>query len=229
MSEPSSDILDYYQRRAPYYDRMYARTAGDVATLRRRLPELFAGLDVLELAAGTGFWTPAIAGTANRVLATDANPGPLELARRRDYPGGNVDFALADAYALDAVPGTFTAAFAGFWWSHVRRTERDPFLAGLARRLEPGALVVMVDSFFVEGHNSPPSRTDADGDTYQTRQLDDGRRYEIVKNFCTRDELLDDAGRHGTDPRVELLDNFWVLSFRTVHPTRPSPGAAAAG
>src|SRR5205823_3958033 len=98
-------------------------------------------------------------------------------------------FVIADAFALDQVPGTFDAAFVGFWWSHVLKRDLSRFLAGLHRRLAPGSVVVVLDNRFVEGSNQPITRTDAAANTYQLRQLERGTEHEIVKNFPSRDEI----------------------------------------
>ena len=40
----------------------------------------------------------------------------------------------ADAIALEGVPEGCDAAFAGFWWSHIRKSELRRFVANLAAR-----------------------------------------------------------------------------------------------
>ena len=156
-------LADYYERRAPHYDAVYAEPErqADIDALRRLLPTWLAGHDVLEVAAGTGFWTQYVAATASSVVATDLNPGPLAIAAARDYPGANVRFERADAFALDAVAGVFTAGFAGFWWSHVPLADTDRFLGGLCARLRPGSTVVLVDNRYVEGSSHPIVRFSA--------------------------------------------------------------------
>ena len=113
MTEPVSNVLaDYYERRAPHYDDVYAvpERQADLERLRELIPALFAGRDVLEVAAGTGYWTHVISATARTVCATDYNPGPLAVAASRAYPRHNVRFDRADAFALDQVSDTFNAA-----------------------------------------------------------------------------------------------------------------------
>jgi demethylmenaquinone methyltransferase/2-methoxy-6-polyprenyl-1,4-benzoquinol methylase len=145
---------------------------------------------VLEIACGTGWWTPHGARDAAHWLATDANEETLAIARTKPLPAGRVEFRVLDAYALEGLgTETFDAAFAGFWWSHVPRERLKEFLASLHARLEPGASVILLDNLYVEGNSTPIVEADANGNTYQLRQLGDGSRFRVMKNYPTKDEL----------------------------------------
>jgi ubiquinone/menaquinone biosynthesis C-methylase UbiE len=87
------------------------------------LAPLVAGKSVLEVAAGTGYWTTTLSTSARSITATDLNDETLEIARTRTYGPAEVSFCTADAYDLNVVPGTFEAIFAGFFWSHVLRAD----------------------------------------------------------------------------------------------------------
>jgi SAM-dependent methyltransferase len=209
-------LIDYYDRRAPEYERIYHRPErrGDLRELTSVLATLVAGRDVLEVACGTGYWTQLLAPRARSWLATDAAGETLALARAKTYPPGRVGFAVADAYALAAVPGRFDAALAGFWWSHVPRPRLSGFLAQLGRPLAPGSRVVFFDNRYVPGNSTPISRRDAAGNTYQLRRLDDGSAREVLKNFPTAAELLAAAALAGADSRsVVELRYFWCLTY----------------
>lgn len=49
----------YYQERAPVYDRVYSypERQGDLRFLEEYILQQFSELRVLEIAAGTGYWT----------------------------------------------------------------------------------------------------------------------------------------------------------------------------
>ena len=134
---------------------------------------------------------------------------------RTHQPGVHpATFVIADAFALDLVPGSFDAAFVGFWWSHVRHADLPRFLAGLHRRLQPGSLVAVLDNRYVEGSNSPITRTDAEGNTYQRRALDRGTTHEVLKNFPPPDAVratIEAAG--GQHPRIDTLDYYWYATY----------------
>jgi demethylmenaquinone methyltransferase/2-methoxy-6-polyprenyl-1,4-benzoquinol methylase len=213
-----SNLAAYYAKRAAAYERIYERPErrADVAWLCARLGKLFAGCSVLELACGTGWWTEAIAPHAASVAAFDVSDEVLAIARAKRYPEGRVAFAIGDAYAPADLGRRHDALFAGFWWSHVPLSRLDAFLAGAAHAVAPGAMAAFLDNRYVEGSSTPVSRTDREGNTYQTRKLDDGSEHEVLKNFPTQAELIDRAvGCGGTGARVEMLAYYWLLSFRT--------------
>jgi SAM-dependent methyltransferase len=211
------DLVTYYRRRAAEYDEVYNKPERqvDIALLGSRLAHLLSGRRVLEVAAGTGYWTAFYAQVVELVTATDINSSVLDIARdRRAWPG-TVTFHYADAFDLDSVPGTFDAAFVGFLWSHISLSTLDAFLLGLSQRLEPSALVVLADNRYVEGSNHPITRRDAGGNTYQHRRLADGSSWEVLKNFPAFNELAARLSRFGSEVAVEELTYYWLASFRT--------------
>jgi hypothetical protein len=50
-----------------------------------------------------------------------------------------------------------------------------------------------------------------DGNTYQMRQLADGRSYEVLKNFPTRTELEHSLASVSVDVAVTELGYFWAV------------------
>jgi demethylmenaquinone methyltransferase/2-methoxy-6-polyprenyl-1,4-benzoquinol methylase len=168
---------------------------------------------VLEIACGTGWWTPHGARDCASWLATDLNPETMAIARTKALPP-SVHFATVDAYSLAELGHqTFDAAFAGFWWSHVPLARLPGWLDTLHARLEPGARVVMMDNAFVEGSSTPIARRDPEGNTYQRRALDDGSSHEVLKNFPTRDGALSQIGPRARKPRWTAYPHYWLLSY----------------
>ncbi|NJD86930.1 MAG: class I SAM-dependent methyltransferase, partial [Betaproteobacteria bacterium] len=164
------------------------------------------------VACGTGYWTQHIAPAASAMTATDAVAQPLDLARGR--PGVQaVRFALADAYDLPESLGTFDAAFAGLWLSHVPVERRREFLSSLHRHLVPGAKVVLIDNSEVQLKDFPIAERDAHGNTYQMRRLKDGTMHRVLKNFPTRGELEAMIAGFGVRPAYRDLQNFWLLEY----------------
>jgi len=209
-----SELAEYYRERAAEYDAVYAKPERqqDLARLHGLLSPLVAGQRVLEVAAGTGYWTRVLSGSAAAITATDLNAETLDLARAREYGGAAVTFRLADAYALDQVPGEFDTAFVGFFWSHVLRGDLPRFVAGLRARMGPGARLIVLDNRHVPGSNHPISRTTEAGDTYQRRTLNDGRSFEILKNFPDRAQFTADVTGAADDVRWTQLRYYWLAA-----------------
>ena len=206
----------YYAQRAAEYEKIYHKPErqADLARMRKDIPALFKGARVLEIACGTGYWTPLIAEQAESVLALDYNEETLAIARTKNYPKANVRLQQGDAYALPAWPRKFSACYAGFWWSHVPLGKLDGFLQGLQSRLEPGAIVAFMDNTYAEGSSTPVSRRDAQGNTYQQRRLADGSSHEVLKNFPSAQQMRQRLGRFGTDVELTEYEYYWVATYR---------------
>ena len=205
----------YYSKRAAEYEQIYQKPERqhELEWLRRRVPELLAGRTVLEVACGTGYWTQFIARKAARVHACDINDSVLEIAADKPIPKDRVSFFKADAVSLEGVPPGCDAAFAGFWWSHVKKSAIERFVSNLAGRLEPGARVVVLDNQFAEGSSTPVSRRDAEGNTYQMRHLANGEQYEVLKNFPSGAELAEAVRPVAREAHLETLTYYWLLVF----------------
>src|SRR5260370_1354780 len=69
----TQEMSAYYARRAAEYERVYTgpRWQDDLARLRPRVAEFFAGRRVFEVACGTGYWTLVAAGGAPVVHPTE--------------------------------------------------------------------------------------------------------------------------------------------------------------
>jgi len=205
---------EYYRERALEYDRVYLKPErqGDLHLMREWLAQLLAGRRVIEVAAGTGYWTDAIAGSALTVLPTDVNVETLQVAENRRTWPESVKFVEADAFSLDSVNGNFDAALAGFFWSHIPIPGLDEFVDGLFHRIEPGAQVVLLDNRYGDDNSHPVTRTDDDGNTYQTRSLEGGRSYEVLKNFPTVEFLRTKLEPFATDISMMEWEFYWAVT-----------------
>lgn len=209
-------MVDYYAQRAQEYERIYHKPErqADLAALRPLLEQTFSGKRVLELACGTGYWTECLARSAASVLATDINEEVLQVARAKKLHPGRVTFAKLDAYHLPEFVERFNGGLAGFWWSHIPRAELRAFLARVHRVFTADATVLFLDNAYVEGSSTPIARTDAVGNTYQLRKLDDGSTHEVLKNFPNESELRTTLQGLGTNVQVRLLKYYWLVIYR---------------
>jgi len=209
-----SELLDYYARRASEYEAIYAKPErqADLGRLRELIPAQFAGRRVLEVACGTGYWTALIAQSAQAVVATDMAVQTMQIAQAKPLPPGRVRFETADAYELPASLGSFDAAFAGFWWSHVPRSRAGEFLDSLRARLPAGARLVLLDNRYVEGSSTPLAGFDAEGNTFQMRVLADGSSVRVMKNFPSEAELRALLAGHVDTLEYVPLQYYWVAN-----------------
>lgn len=214
-------MIDYYEARAPEYDDWYLRRGryergaihdaawnAELDAAGRWLDGLPWRGEIVELAAGTGWWSPLLASRGELSLY-DASPAALDRARERLVAHGlRAHLHLRDAWAdpdreVDGV-------FMGFWLSHVQRDRLAEFL-GLCRRwLKPGGRIAFIDS--LDDAASRAVDHPAPGDDRAVRTLDDGREFTIVKVFYDPDELrqaLSGAGFDAAD--ITTTGRFFIL------------------
>ncbi len=214
----TQEMIAYYAQRAAEYERVYEnpRWPDDLARLKARIPGLLTGRRVYEVACGTGYWTRVVAERAAAVHATDVNDDTLALARAKTYEAP-VSFECRNAYACALGPAGFDAGLAALWLSHVDLERLDAFFRAFHSHLGPGAPVLMFDERQRAERESrvAASRTDGAGNRYEIRQLRNGERFEIVKNFFDPDDLALRLADQATDVAYRELAWFWVLEYRT--------------
>lgn len=217
MQADDAKLADYYRLRAAYYERVYHKPErqADLRAMEDWVARSLAGRQVLEIACGTGWWTVHGARACASWLATDLEPATLAVAQTKTLPAG-VAFATVDAYALQTLPAQhFDAAFAGCWWSHVPLQRLSAWIDMLHARLQPGALVVMLDNRFVATSSTPISRRDDAGNTYQQRTLDDGSTHEVLKNFPDEAALRALLAARARGLAWTLWEHYWAATWTT--------------
>jgi SAM-dependent methyltransferase len=109
-------------------------------------PHLTGGVSVLDVGCGPGTITADIGQRVapGRVLAFDASADVIDQARRDAGGGPNVEFTVADLYALDIADDTFDIVHAHQVLQHVP----DPIgaLRQMKRVCKPGGLVAARDA-----------------------------------------------------------------------------------
>ncbi len=218
VTDTAANMADYYRRRAATYERIYHKPErqSDLRAMEAWIGPWFANRDVLEVACGTGWWTPHGARECRHWLATDLNPETLAIARNKPLPAGKVDFETVDAYSLAQRGGhRFDAAFAGCWWSHIPLQQLSAWVDALHARLTPGARVLMLDNRFVPGNSTPISRRDGHGNGYQTRPLDDGSSHEVLKNYPDAPAMQALLGTRATGFAWHDWTYYWAATWTT--------------
>ena len=215
------ELVAYYEARAPEYDDWYLRRGryergpihdaawnAELDAAGRWLDGLPISGEIVELAAGTGWWSPLLAGKGELSIY-DAAEAPLDRARDRLLAHGlRAHIHTRDAWAEPDRP--VDALFAGFWLSHVERQRLGAFLSLARRWLRHGGTFAFIDS--LPDPQSGAADHAAPTADRSVRKLEDGREFEIVKVYYTPTELeaaLLEAGF--TTAEVTSTGRFFLL------------------
>jgi SAM-dependent methyltransferase len=193
-----AEMLAYYEARAPEYDDWYLRRGrfergpihdaawnAELDAAGRWLDGLPIHGEIVELAAGTGWWSPLLASKGELSLYDGAS-APLDLARDRLVAHGlRAHLHVRDAWLepdrrVDAV-------FTGFWLSHVPRQRLGDFLGLVRRWLRPGGTFAFIDSRFDPQSSATDHPTPAND--VSVRRLNDGREFTVVKVYYEPSDL----------------------------------------
>ena len=224
--EPGPDLaatmVAYYEARAADYDDWYLRRGryargpihdaawnAELDAAGRWLDALPINGEIVELAAGTGWWSPLLA-SKGELWLYDAAEAPLERARERLVAHGlRAHIHLRDAWAEP--DRAVDALVVGFWLSHVERDRTEAFLALAKRWLKPGGTLAIIDSL-PDPQSGAADNPPVSGDR-AVRRLDDGREFEIVKVHRDATELSAGLRAAGfADPEVETTGRFFLLA-----------------
>ncbi|WP_344564464.1 class I SAM-dependent methyltransferase [Streptomyces axinellae] len=202
--------LAYYRARAIEYDDDYEQRI-PVPLLQQALAELPIAGDVLELACGTGWWTPLLAARARALTASDAAPETLEIARQR-VRDPRVRFQQIDVF--DWRPRErYDTVFFGFWLTHVPPDRMPEFWAVLRGALRLGGRVVFMDDGPAKAQIE--ELLEPGGPPLVRRRLRDGAEHCAVKVLYEPDELASVLSELGWDAEVRMVDGYHLTGWAT--------------
>lgn len=152
-TKPATDVSSMFDEVSPRYDLINdVLTVGNdrlwrIATTKALAPR--KGMRILDLAAGTGTSSAALAKHGAHVTAVDFSEGMLDEGRRRHAGNPLIEFVQGDATALPFDDDSFDAATI----SYGLRNVHDPraALAEMRRVVKPGGRVVIAE------FSTPPS------------------------------------------------------------------------
>ena len=217
-----AEMVAYYEARAGEYDDWYLRRGryargpihdaawnAELDAAGRWLDALPIRGEIVELAAGTGWWSPLLA-SKGELWLYDAAEAPLERARERLLAHGlRAHIHLRDAWAEP--DRSVDAVVLGFWLGHVDRDRTAAFLDLVRRWLKPGGTLAIIDSL-ADPQSGAADHQPVVGDR-ATRRVADGREFTIVKVHRDAAEL--DAALRAAgfgEVRVETSGRFFVLA-----------------
>lgn len=210
----NENIVSYYKDRAKEYEKVYLKPErqDDLKKITTILQSLFSQKAVLEIACGTGYWTERIAETATSIHATDINQSVIDIAKNKHYKS-KTTFELADVFSF--TPGTtYESVFGGFIWSHILLQDLDKFIDAIKSLTAPDGTIVFIDNQYVEGSSTAITKMDEQGNTYQTRKLENGTSHLVLKNFPTKEFIESKLTGIATDINYIDLQYYWIVSFK---------------
>lgn len=206
--------IAYYRARAPEYDEWWqrqgrwdrgvehtARWQREVDHAAHALARLDLTGQVLEIAAGTGWWSEHLLRTADELTLLDVAPEALAINRDRLARSGSatpVRTIAADVF--DWKPTSqYDAVFFSYWLCHVPHSRFESFWALVEQVLKPnGRAVWLADA------GGPASST-------SDRTLNDGRAYRVVKLFYEPSDLVARLAALGWRAEVTTTDSLFQL------------------
>lgn len=215
----NQDLVSYYKDRAKEYEKIYLKPERqiDLQNATVILQSLFAHKTVLEIACGTGYWTEKIAETATSLHATDINESVIEIAQKKYYKN-KVTFELADVYSFQ-IEKKYEAVFGGFIWSHILLQDLDTFIDNIKDFVSSDGTIAFMDNNYVEGSSHEITKKDEQGNTYQTRNLEDGTAHLVLKNFPKKEFILNKLSSIATEIEFINLKYYWIVSFKRIENT----------
>ena len=163
---------------------------------------------MLELAAGTGWWTERLARYAERLTAVDASPETLAINRGKmgDAP---VRYVEADLFEWQP-DRRYDVVFFSFWLSHVPPERFDAFWGLVRSCLKPTGRVFFLDSRYHQASTAAGHRLEGEDAVTTGRRLNDGREFRIVKVFYRPDDLTARLAPLGWEVTVRATPNHFL-------------------
>ncbi|MFC1735920.1 class I SAM-dependent methyltransferase [Candidatus Hydrogenedentota bacterium] len=194
-----NEQVAYYRARAAEYDEWHLRMGrydrgaehkerwfSELGAVQSALDEARPLGECLELACGTGLWTPQLAGRASTLTAIDAVPETIEINRTK-IGSASVRYVVADLFEWWPTE-KYDFVFFGFWLSHVPQQRFNRFWEMVRAALKPGGRVFFVDSLEIQ-ESTARNHAPINDSGIVERKLNDQRTFNIVKVFHDPDKL----------------------------------------
>jgi ubiquinone/menaquinone biosynthesis C-methylase UbiE len=221
------EMVNYYRARANEYEEWFYRRGrydlGQEANARwfAEANQVFTILDalkieghILELAPGTGIWTERFLRTASSITAVDASPEMIAINRAR-VGSDRVSYLQADLFLWQPTIRYDAVCFC-FWLSHVPIERLDIFLSNVAMALRPGGRVFFVDSHRETSGTTIEHQLSEKHVQVERRKLNDGREFNIVKNYYEPVSLASRFASSGFDIAVRETETYFLYGYGTL-------------
>ena len=212
-------IRAYYDARASEYEEAYTLGTGTasirdpaVFTTEARTLASIAGQcvsgRVIDIACGTGFWLPSYAAACSHVTLIDQSGKMLDECRKKVERLGLAERATVrqgDVFEAQFTPASFDSALIGFLISHLTEAQEAHLFAALKAMLVPGGRFLILESAW-----SPERATVNVKSEQQERRLNDGTRFEILKRYFDRNDVVEWGRRYQVALEIEHFGAAFV-------------------
>lgn len=223
-----AEQLDYYRARASEYDEWWkrrgrydrgteanARWHAEIAEVRQVFDRLRLGDQVVELAAGTGYWTALLASKVRQVTVLEGSPEMIAFNQERlGRLSTRVDYKLVNLFEWQPSRRWDALVFC-FWVSHVPRDRLAAFMTTCREAIVESGTMFFLDGMRTDESTAVDQALPDETSEVMVRKLNDGRAYRIVKNFYEPEELVATAGPAGFELEVHRTDTYFQFGVGT--------------
>ena len=185
------ETFSYYNERAPEHDLVYMgkgpairqhadEYTKDVAKIKEMASHFGSGR-AIDIACGTGFWSPYYAPNCNHVTFLDQSVAALSECKKRiaalelsDKPR----FIQGDLFDVNLPVSSFDCALIGFLLSHLIPELEERLFDRLSKIFKPSAQLMLIDSAWSEKREKHRQRSGI-----EERSLEDGRKFRVYKKY----------------------------------------------
>lgn len=214
--------IEYYRSRSSEYDEWFYRIGrydrgqdlndrwfAEVEIVQKALREIGQVNQVLELASGTGIWTEQLLQISTKIEAIDASAETIAINQNK-LNSDKVTYQHQDIFTWEPEQ-EYDLVFFSFWLSHVPPDLLQSFLKKVYLATRKGGRIFIIDS-----RNDYTSRAKdhlpEQDKIYQTRKLNDGKEFEIVKIYYQPDELQTLLVNAGFTADVRVTENYFIYT-----------------
>ena len=212
------DLFDYYNEIAPEFEEFYYGAfptvipnpeiyRNDRDAIGQVLPAFISG-HCLDIACGTGFWLPYYHENCSHITLIDQSDSMLAECYKKVSQLDIKDkttIVRADIFDHEFPREYYDCANIGFLISHLTDDELVGFFHHLRATLVPRGRFTIVDSAWGKDIENRGRKKDGTA----TRELFDGRKFQIYKRFFLRDDLQCIARKNNYNISIE----YWGRVF----------------
>ena len=213
-------IYQYYEERAPEYDEIYsgggpasmpdpALYVRETKAVSELIPKYVSG-NHIDIACGTGYWLPHYHHKCEQITLMDQSSAVLAECRKKIDSldiRDKMSIIHADLFKYPLPKNSYDSAMVGFIISHFDEGEEHKFFNLLKSILKPNGSFVMLDSSWTAERAEVRKKNGL-----QTRTLNDGREFTIIKHYFDKSDFADMASRYNADIEVPFEGRAYILA-----------------